>query len=125
MAEDTGQTESASPGYAEFRDIEFQRLPDGGVKIYYEGHTAAAHLNEEEWITATAAMSSTGVTELSLNAAALVHRGTAEISVQVLGEAVARLSLRLATGREQQKPELIQAKKPPLSRSGPKLILPR
>lgn len=134
MAEDTGQHESLIDGYAGEGTIAFQgdphqtfqRMADGGVLIHDGDHEYAPNeYTEAQWLQIVAAMSKTGPTELSLNSAALVHRGTAEIGVQVFGEAVARLSLRMATGREQQKPQLVQAKKLPFQRAGKKLILPR
>ena len=88
----------------EIRGFRAERTTSSGVKLSRAGELIA-EFSEEEWTQLVASVAALGATEDSLNSAALVHKGAMTVNVDIFGEQVARIALRMATGR----PNLVRA----------------
>jgi hypothetical protein len=109
---DPGSAKTTDSEYADHKSSgsSFVREQDGSVTIRLD--RCYVQLSEKEWIKTVAAVSAPGSTDEMLTAAAMVHRGSAEVKVDVLGETIAKVAIRIASGGlaviRYEKPEIVR-----------------
>ncbi len=77
-------------------DLSAERLPDGGVRLYFGGQPC--DLTEEEWVNLMADMCAVGRNEGSVATAGMFHKGRVSVEVQVDQQAIGRVMLKQAGG---------------------------
>jgi len=90
-------------------EFSFDRNPDGGVHVTVGEDSA--DLTEQQWAEAVAYVSMSGISDGTVAAAAMLHKGRMTVEVSVNQAAIGRVMLKQAGGIEL--PEIVTAQARP------------